>query len=145
MQLRQALERNKERLRRIVVTEVGCPISVTGSQIESHCGGEALGRAQCRTFEYLRDTGIHQASMGTARRTLAFDPVGVVGAITPWNVPFYLNVAEHAGADGGNTVVLKPAQPGRAPNSAGSSPRRPTSRPGCSTSWCPMPTRWARR
>jgi len=33
-QLQEALDRHKERLRRIVVTEGGCPISVTGSQIE---------------------------------------------------------------------------------------------------------------
>ena len=111
MQLHDALERNKERLRRIVVTEVGCPISVTGSQIEDPIAEVKHWAEHGRTFEYLRDTGIHQASMGTARRTLAFDPVGVVGAITPWNVPFYLNVAESAPAlMAGNTVVLKPAQ-----------------------------------
>ena len=35
----------------------------------------------------------------------------MVGAITPWNVPFYLNVAETVPAlMAGNTVVLKPAQ-----------------------------------
>ena len=35
----------------------------------------------------------------------------MVGAITPWNVPFYLNVAETIPAlMAGNTVVLKPAQ-----------------------------------
>jgi aldehyde dehydrogenase (NAD+) len=34
-QLAEALERNKERLRRVVITEVGCPITVSGSQIES--------------------------------------------------------------------------------------------------------------
>ena len=38
-------------------------------------------------------------------------PVGVVGAITPWNVPLYLNIAETVPAlMAGNTVVLKPAQ-----------------------------------
>jgi len=111
MQLHDALERNKERLRRIVVTEVGCPISVTGSQIEDPIDEVQHWAEYGRNFEYLRDTGIHQAPMGTARRTLAFDPVGVVGAITPWNVPFYLNVAETAPAlMAGNTVVLKPAQ-----------------------------------
>ena len=37
--------------------------------------------------------------------------MGVVGAITPWNVPFYLNIAETVPAlMAGNTVVLKPAQ-----------------------------------
>ena len=111
MQLHDALERNKERLRRIVVTEVGCPISVTGSQIEDPIAEVAHWAEYGRSFEYLRDTGIHKAPMGTARRTLAFDPVGVVGAITPWNVPFYLNVAESTPAlMAGNTVVLKPAQ-----------------------------------
>ena len=34
-QLHDALERNKERLRRVLITEVGCPVTVTGSQIES--------------------------------------------------------------------------------------------------------------
>lgn len=111
MQLHQALEREKERLRRIVVTEVGCPISVTGSQVEDPISEVAHWAEYGRTFEYLQDTGIHQAVMGTARRTLQFDPVGVVGAITPWNVPFYLNIAESVPAlMAGNTVVLKPAQ-----------------------------------
>ena len=34
-QLHEALERNKEHLRRVLITEVGCPVKVTGSQIES--------------------------------------------------------------------------------------------------------------
>src|ERR1700712_3229163 len=34
-QLHEAMERNKERLRRVLITEVGCPITVSGSQIES--------------------------------------------------------------------------------------------------------------
>ncbi|BBZ02674.1 aldehyde dehydrogenase [Mycolicibacterium chitae] len=111
MQLHAALERNKERLRRIVVTEVGCPISVTGSQIEDPIDEVRHWAEHGRDFEYLVDTGIHKAPMGTARRTISYEPVGVVGAITPWNVPFYLNIAETVPAlMAGNTVVLKPAQ-----------------------------------
>lgn len=34
IQLHEALERNKERLRRVLITKVGCPVKVTGSQIE---------------------------------------------------------------------------------------------------------------
>ncbi len=110
-QLHAALERNKERLRRIVVTEVGCPVSVTGSQIEDPIEEVKHWADYGRDFEYLVDTGVHKAPMGTARRTIAYDPVGVVGAITPWNVPFYLNIAETVPAlMAGNTVVLKPAQ-----------------------------------
>ena len=110
-QLHDALERNKERLRRIVVTEVGCPVSVTGSQVEDPIDEVRHWADYGRDFEYLVDTGVHKAPMGTARRTLQFDPVGVVGAITPWNSPLYLNIAESTPAlMAGNTVVLKPAQ-----------------------------------
>lgn len=38
MQLHSALEAEKERLRRVLVTEVGCPVTVTGSQIEDPIG-----------------------------------------------------------------------------------------------------------
>jgi aldehyde dehydrogenase (NAD+) len=111
MQLHDALDRNKERLRRVLVTEVGCPVSVTGSQIEEPIAEVKHWAEHGRGFDYLVDTGIHQTHLGPARRKLHHEPVGVVGAITPWNVPFYLNVAETVPAlMAGNTVVLKPAQ-----------------------------------
>jgi aldehyde dehydrogenase (NAD+) len=110
-QLHEALERNKERLRRIVVTEVGTPIGVTWSHIESPIEEVGYWAEVGRTFDYLEDTGIHQTMQGPAHRKLQYDPVGVVGAITPWNVPFYLNIAETIPPlMAGNTVVLKPAQ-----------------------------------
>jgi acyl-CoA reductase-like NAD-dependent aldehyde dehydrogenase len=111
MQLQEALERNKERLRRILVTEVGCPISVTGSQIEDPISEVKHWAEHGRAFDYLEDTGMHDTVLGPANRKIHYDPVGVVGAITPWNVPLYLNIAETIPAlMAGNTVVLKPAQ-----------------------------------
>jgi aldehyde dehydrogenase (NAD+) len=110
-QLGEALERNKERLRRVLITEVGCPITVSGSQIESPIEEVAHWAEHGKNFEYLVDTGVHPTQMGPARRKIHYEPVGVVGAITPWNVPFYLNIAETVPAlMAGNTVVLKPAQ-----------------------------------
>src|ERR1700712_5460060 len=110
-QLHEALERNKEHLRRVLITEVGCPITVAGSQIESPIAEVKHWAEHGRNFDYLVDTGVHDTAMGPARRTIAYEPIGVVGAITPWNVPFYLNVAETVPAlIAGNTVVLKPAQ-----------------------------------
>ena len=86
--MHDALERNNERLRRVLITEVGCPITVTGSQIESPIG-EVKHRAENgRVFEYLVDNGVHETPLGPARRKIHYEPVGVVGAITPWNVPF---------------------------------------------------------
>ncbi len=111
MQLHAALEKNQERLRRILITEVGCPVTVTGSQIESPIAEVKHWAEHGRDFEYLVDTGLHDTPLGPARRKLHYEAVGVVGAITPWNVPFYLNIAETIPAlMAGNTVVLKPAQ-----------------------------------
>lgn len=111
MQLHQALDRNKERLRRVLITEVGCPVTVTGSQIEDPIAEVKHWAEHGKVFDYLVDTGVHPTQLGPARRKIHYDPVGVVGAITPWNVPFYLNVAETTPAlMAGNTVVLKPAQ-----------------------------------
>jgi aldehyde dehydrogenase (NAD+) len=111
MQLHSALERNQERLRRILITEVGCPVSITGSQIESPIAEVKHWAEHGKNFDYLVDTGMHDTPLGPARRKLRYEPVGVVGAITPWNVPFYLNIAETIPAlMAGNTVVLKPAQ-----------------------------------
>src|SRR6476646_12132057 len=95
-QLADALERNKERLRRVLITEVGCPVTVTGSQIESPIAEVKHWAEHGRAFEYLVDNGLHETPLGAARRKIHYEPVGVVGAITPWNVPLYLNVAETA-------------------------------------------------
>lgn len=111
MQLHAALDDEKERLRRILITEVGCPITVTGSQIESPIAEVKHWADHARAFDYLVDTGLHDTPLGPARRKLHYEPLGVVGAITPWNVPLYLNIAETVPAlMAGNTVVLKPAQ-----------------------------------
>jgi acyl-CoA reductase-like NAD-dependent aldehyde dehydrogenase len=110
-QLHEALERNKERLRRILITEVGCPVTVSGSQIESPIEEVKHWAEHGKNFDYLVDTGVHPTQLGPARRKIHYEAVGVVGAITPWNVPFYLNIAETVPAlMAGNTVVLKPAQ-----------------------------------
>jgi aldehyde dehydrogenase (NAD+) len=112
IQLRDALAEEKERLRRIVVTEVGTPIATTHSiQLEFPLMEAGHWPEFGRGFEYWRNTGVHEGIGGGATRILQYDPVGVVGAITPWNCPLYLNVAESVPAlMAGNAVVLKPAQ-----------------------------------
>ncbi|BDX30505.1 aldehyde dehydrogenase [Mycobacterium antarcticum] len=111
IQLADALERDKERLRRILITEVGCPVSVTGSQIEDPINEVRHWAEHGRAFDYEVDNGIHETQLGPVHRKIFYESVGVVGAITPWNVPFYLNIAQTIPAlMAGNTVVLKPAQ-----------------------------------
>nr|WP_216893142.1 aldehyde dehydrogenase family protein [Nocardia alni] len=111
IQLADALEEQKEHLRRVLITEVGCPVSVTGSQIDEPINEVRHWAEHGRAFEYVTDNGVHETPLGPAHRKVFYEAAGVVGAITPWNVPFYLNIAETMPAlMAGNTVVLKPAQ-----------------------------------
>ena len=58
-QLHDALERHKEHLRRVLITEVGCPVTVTGSQIESPIAEVKFWAEHGRDFDYMVDTGLH--------------------------------------------------------------------------------------
>ncbi|CAN5125906.1 aldehyde dehydrogenase [soil metagenome] len=61
-------------------------------------------------FEWQRDIGIGEALGMRSRRLVMKEAAGVVGAITPWNVPIQINVAKCISAlAAGCTVVLKPA------------------------------------
>jgi acyl-CoA reductase-like NAD-dependent aldehyde dehydrogenase len=75
MQLHAALERDAERLRRILITEVGCPVTVSGSQIESPIAEVKHWAEHGRDFDYLVDTGVHETQMGPARRKIHYEPV----------------------------------------------------------------------
>jgi aldehyde dehydrogenase (NAD+) len=66
-------------------------------------------RDQIDSFEMETELPVKQVMGAPTRRTLRREPFGVVGAITPWNVPLHLIVVKLAPALAtGNTVVLKP-------------------------------------
>jgi aldehyde dehydrogenase (NAD+) len=111
-QLRAGLIRAQERLRRILVTEIGTPIAMTyGIQLAFPIEGAGYWPDYARGFQFLRDFGRHCGLGMTSRQKLQYLPVGVVAAITPWNAPLYLNIAESVPALlAGNAVILKPAQ-----------------------------------
>ena len=112
-QLQDALEAEKEQLREQLVAEVGCPRMLTaGPQLEAPLAGSL--RYPIRLideFEWehrLADATDFRG--GTNARLIVKEPVGVVGAITPWNFPFEVILAKLGQALAtGNTVVLKPA------------------------------------
>lgn len=110
-QLRTALESHVEELREITIAEVGAPRMLTsGPQLEGPVAdlGHAAGLPETYTWE--TDLGV-AAPMGIkTHRVLRREPIGVVGAITPWNFPHQINFAKLGPAlAAGNTVVLKPA------------------------------------
>jgi len=113
-QLREALEAEKEELREELILEAGCPRMVThGPQLDAPLA-DALTYPAKLIDEYPWETDLGDAFVSltgklTGRKMLR-EPVGVVGAIVPWNFPFEVAIHKLAQALAtGNTVVLKPA------------------------------------
>jgi aldehyde dehydrogenase (NAD+) len=110
-QLKDALEREKEALRPQIVTEVGTPIMLTYAVQQDSCIEDMQWEIDLiDRYEWERELPVHEFMGLKSARRVAREPVGVVGAITPWNFPFMLNLSKITPAlAAGNTVVLKPA------------------------------------
>jgi aldehyde dehydrogenase (NAD+) len=110
-QLHQALREEKEQLRSIVVHEAGAPVTLTPwMHVDDAIEMLAYWTDKAGSYGYEREMGPMQFMGRPQRRLLRREAVGVVGAITPWNVPLYLNLAKFGPAlAAGCTVVLKPA------------------------------------
>ncbi|MGW4246701.1 aldehyde dehydrogenase family protein, partial [Nocardia sp. NPDC004722] len=110
-QLRDALQDNIEALRQITIAEAGAPRMLTsGPQLEGPIADLAYFADLAETYAWETDLGIASPMGIKSSRTLRREPVGVVGAITPWNFPHQINFAKLGPAlAAGNTVVLKPA------------------------------------
>ncbi|MFI6214194.1 aldehyde dehydrogenase [Nocardia brasiliensis] len=110
-QLRTALQSRLEDLRELTIAEAGAPARFTrGPQLEGPIADLTYSATMAETYSWETDLGI-AAPMGIkTRRVLRREPVGVVGAITPWNFPHQIVFAKLGPAlAAGNTVVLKPA------------------------------------
>jgi aldehyde dehydrogenase (NAD+) len=112
-QLQEALEDEVEELREQLILEVGCPRMLTnGPQLAAPLS-EALRYPAKLIEEFDWETRLPDAADfrgGRNARLVVKEPVGVVGAITPWNFPFEVTLAKLGQALAtGNTVVLKPA------------------------------------
>ena len=114
LQLQTALESEQEALREELIAEVGCPRMVThGPQLDLPLA-EALTHPVRLIDEYPWEVGLGDAleplTGQDTTRTVWREPVGVVGAIVPWNYPFEVTIHKLGQALAtGNTVVLKPA------------------------------------
>jgi aldehyde dehydrogenase (NAD+) len=110
-QLQAAFVSHADEIRAMTVAETGTPISLTYSaQLDSPV--ELLGWVADLAEGYEWETDLGEASpLGIpSHRWVRREATGVVGAITPWNVPHQINLAKVGPAlAAGNTVVLKPA------------------------------------
>jgi len=109
-QLRDALAEERENLRSILVAEGGIPVALTHwYQLEPVIEDVLYWRDQIDRFPFESALETKMVMGRRARRTVRREPYGVVGAITPWNVPLHLIVVKLGPAlASGNTVVLKP-------------------------------------
>ncbi|MEC3913856.1 aldehyde dehydrogenase [Nocardia sp. CDC160] len=110
-QLRDALRDHLEDLREITIAEVGAPRMLTsGPQLEGPITDLGYFADLAENYEWETDLGIASPMGIKSARTLRREPIGVVGAITPWNFPHQINFAKLGPAlAAGTTVVLKPA------------------------------------
>jgi aldehyde dehydrogenase (NAD+) len=114
LQMHEALESEREVLREELILEVGCPRLVThGPQLDIPLA-DALTYPAKLIDEYPWEIDLGNAMVDltgqVTTRKVWREPVGVVGAIVPWNYPFEVTIHKLGQALAtGNTVVLKPA------------------------------------
>jgi len=110
-ELHEGLVAEKEQLRAIAVREAGAPVSLTGfMHVDDPIAMLGYWAEKAGSFEAEQALPPVSFLGRVQRRLLRREPVGVVGAITPWNVPLYLNIAKIGPAlAAGCSVVLKPA------------------------------------
>ncbi len=98
-----ALSSRSDEIARLIAREVGMPVRLAAAiQVGLPTGTFASSAGLLETFEF-------ESQLGNS--LIVREPVGVVGAITPWNFPLHQIAAKVAPALAvGCTVVLKPSE-----------------------------------
>jgi len=112
-QLKDALLEEVDDLRQQISAETGAPLGICGD-MGPHCdlpiGFIDYTLEQLPNYPRSKDIGI-AAPMGLkSKRLVEKEAIGVVGCVTPWNVPLQINLAKCIPAlAAGCTVILKAA------------------------------------
>ena len=110
-QLHQALLDDADDFRALTRAEVGMPdFMMSAAGFDVPVDGLRWVTDLLEGYAFETDLGVAEPMGVRSRRTVRREPVGVVAAITPWNVPTQINLAKIGPAlAAGCTVVLKPA------------------------------------
>ncbi|MGW5972366.1 aldehyde dehydrogenase family protein [Streptomyces sp. NPDC055186] len=101
--LRDVLVARQEEIARTVTAELGAPLKLSQTV---HAGVPVAVAGS-----YAELAAMYPFEERTGNSTVLHEPVGVVGAITPWNYPLHQIVAKAAPAlAAGCTIVVKPAE-----------------------------------
>jgi aldehyde dehydrogenase (NAD+) len=108
---REILVANRERLSEIARHEVGAaPGAVKAAQVDGAIAAMDAMIPMVDEIKWEVDRGTASGYGFESKRIVFREPIGVVGAITPWNVPLFVNLAKVVSALlAGCTVILKPA------------------------------------
>ena len=107
IRLAELIHANTEELQLLETLDVGKPIRYSGRVDVSQAAHTYAwyGEAADKLYDEIAPTG--PQALGLITR----EPLGVVGAVTPWNFPMMMNSWKLAPAlMAGNSVVLKPAE-----------------------------------
>ena len=110
-QLHQALVNHVEELTEITIAEVGATrMACSTIQVVEPLKFLPFYMDLARNYDWRTDLGATETLGGECVRWYEKEPVGVLAAITPWNVPNQINLAKIVPAlAAGCTVILKPA------------------------------------
>jgi aldehyde dehydrogenase (NAD+) len=102
---------NKDRLVDIARHEVGAPlVAVNRAQVANCLESWKDLMDAYPNLKWEKDYGTKETYGFTTHRKAVYEGIGVVGAITPWNFPLYVNAEKVVSALlAGCTVILKPA------------------------------------
>lgn len=112
-QLKHGLLTEMEDFKEQIAAETGAPMGICGAS-GPHCeipiGFIDYSLNNLPNYPWSRDIGEHDIMGGISRRLVEKEAIGIVAAITPWNVPLQINLAKCVPAlAAGCTVVLKAA------------------------------------
>jgi aldehyde dehydrogenase (NAD+) len=109
--LRELFEANRARLGELSVHEAGAALgAVQRAHVDMALDGWDDYLRVFPQVTWEKDYGERSAFGAIHKRIAVYEPVGVVGLITPWNVPLYVNIGKVVAALlAGCTIILKPA------------------------------------
>ena len=110
-QLHAALLEEADEFKALTTAEVGMPgFMMMAAGFDVPVEGLSWVTDLLEDYAFETDLGVASPMGIPSRRTVRREPVGVVAAISPWNVPTQINLAKIGPAlAAGCTVVLKPA------------------------------------
>src|SRR4051812_27482133 len=108
----RVIRRHADAIAETVIAETGKPLTEAVAN-ELYAAADRAQWLSRNLEQVLRDEPVPltQLHLKTKRAWLVHEPLGVVGAITPWNIPFAIPFGVVAAAvAAGNGVVLKPSE-----------------------------------